>query len=500
MSRFRRYPLFTVQQRDLVQVAAAFRSCVGGVVRLAATAHHDGRPILDPDAGWQVTLQGLAAWSDCVSMRTAALPRWRGEVACLSLAQRLVSASTAIGGAVDLLATHFEVLADGNGYRDEFGAFIDGVEGRRGIASQVARLSGLLSPIGRDLALAIHADFDRRHAGIADAVLDISEALGRVARSVPDNLTRGRDLPALSAIPALEVLRRGSVAATRDVADLLGRAVGCAERLQRLSAIHTAGTPTPTTDPAALAITASAIASTQAMTARLLRHIAHHSEQLSAALTAERVVRDMRACADAGERAYQRWIDVRDGLRNGRGLTVHGLGMPMRIEANDLVLAVGRLVHQDPQWAPRVGGNNELRAPAELAPDRGSLAELCAGLHRLATVQALTANRQASLVRAMACSAVLMLPTRLLPESDDVRGIYMPIPDDETGALIKRYVAARDASAEAARRIGVVPRLLGCLRADTAAEVELTHWRLPDGWPSQGAARFESREALAVAL
>src|SRR5690348_16981691 len=73
LGRFRRYPLFTLQQSDLVQVAAAFRSCADGVVRLAATAQRDGRPILDPDAGWQQTIESLAAWSSRLSMRKNAL-------------------------------------------------------------------------------------------------------------------------------------------------------------------------------------------------------------------------------------------------------------------------------------------------------------------------------------------------------------------------------------------------------------------------------------------
>jgi hypothetical protein len=500
LSRFRRYPLFMLDQRELIQVAAAIRSCVDGVVRLAATAQRDGRPILDPDAGWQKTLESLAARSSRLSLCTSALPRLSDEVACVAPAHRLARASTAIGGAVDLLATHFEVVADGIGYRDEFGTYIDSVEGRRDIASQVARLAWLLSPTGRDLALAIHGNAESQHAAIADALLDISEELGRVARYMPDRMTGAGDLPALAAIPALEVPRRGSVTATRDVGDLLDMAVGCAERLQRLSSMDASATPTPTTDPEALAVTASAIASSQAMTARLLRHLKDHGEHVAPALTAERVVRATHACAEAAERSYQRWIDVRDGLRGGRGLITHGLGMAMRVEAVDLVLSVGRLVHEDPHWAPRVGGNNEMRAMAELAPDRRLLGELCAGLNRLATVQALTANRQANLVRAMASAEVFMLPTRSLPESDDVRGIYTPIPDDETAALIKRYVVARDASAEAARRIGALPRLLGGLRVEMAAEVELTHWRLPYDWRNEGATRFESHDALAVAL
>jgi hypothetical protein len=172
----------------------------------------------------------------------------------------------------------------------------------------------------------------------------------------------------------------------------------------------------------------------------------------------------------------------------------------MRIEANDLVLAIGRRVHTDPQWEPRTGHQDALRSAAELAPNPAEMGELCAGLHRLGAVQALTAHRHAHLVHAMAHSGQLMLPTRWLPESDEVRGRYTPLPADEAALLVKRYVAARDATAETAHRIGQVPRLLGCVRTDVAAQVELTQWRLPAAWRTPAVVINKSREPIAVAF
>jgi hypothetical protein len=161
-------------------------------------------------------------------------------------------------------------------------------------------------------------------------------------------------------------------------------------------------TTTPTIDPAALAVAASAIASTQAMTSRLLHQLAGHTEQIAPDLTAARIGRELRNSADAAETAYERWLSVREGLRGGRGLVTRGLGVPMRVEANNLTLAIGRLIHTDPQWEPHVGGRDDIRPPDEIAPTPTSLGDVCAGLHRLNAVHALTANRHGHLVHAMA--------------------------------------------------------------------------------------------------
>jgi hypothetical protein len=412
----------------------------------------------------------------------------------------LAHAAVAVGAAIDLLATHFDVGSDGIGYRDEYGAYLDSVEGRRDIATQVGRFAASLSPIVRDLALALHAH-ERSAVSRADTLLDVFEHLRATAAQLPGSDAAQATVPlVLSAVPALDRLRPTAMTPTRDVCIGFDQAIGCAERLERLAVVDLTSASTPTTDPAALAIAASAIASAQAMTARCLRHLERRAEQVAPASRAQRAVREMEASADAAERAYERWADVRDGFRGGRGLITRGLGIATRSEATKLLLATGRLVHADPRWEPSVGGDNQMRRPDELVPDRRSLSDFCARLHRLETVQALTANRQASLVRAMATGGLFMLPTRSLPESADVRGVYTPMPDDEARALIKRYVAARDATAEAARRISAVPRLLGCLAPGAAAQVELTRWRLPDAWRDQPARRSDSRVEMAVAL
>jgi hypothetical protein len=93
-----------------------------------------------------------------------------------------------------------------------------------------------------------------------------------------------------------------------------------------------------------------------------------------------------------------------------------------------------------------------------------------------------------------------MLPTRWLPESDEVRGRYTPMPDGEAAVLVKRYVAARDATAEAATHIGHIPQLLGCARADIAADVELNRWRLPTTWRTAEMVQHMSCAPISAAL
>jgi hypothetical protein len=499
LSLARRYPASTLSHRELAVAAGELRTCVETVVRLADTSRRDGRELHDPEPGWQQRLADLhghlhnaAAQAEMLSARAT------GKDSDLPPARRLADAAVAVGAAIDLLSTHFDVGPEGIGYRDEYGAYLDSVEGRRDIATQVGRFAASLSPIARDIALALHAHDGKRAVARAEALLDVSEHL-RAAATQPPRADANAPL-VLSAVPALDRLRPTAMTPTRDVGIGLDRAVDCAERLHRLAVVDLTSRSTPTTDPAALAGAASAIASSQAMAARCLHHLERRAEQVAPALTAQRVVREMRASADAAEHAYERWVDVRDGLRGGRGLITRGLGIATRSEANKLLLVAGRLLHADPRWEPHVGGDNELRPAGELVPDRRALSDFFAGLHRLEIAQALTANRQASLVRSMAAGGVFMLPTRSLPESDDLRGVYTPMPDDEARALVKRYVAARDATAEAARRISVVPQLLGCLRPDAAAQVELTRWRLPDAWRDQPTLRSDSRAEMAVAL
>jgi hypothetical protein len=489
----RRYPTFTLPRRELLVAAGAVRTCVGAVVRLADMTKRDGRPILDPNAGWQQALQNLDSELGLAAVAAEALAQRSTDRGGSPPMRRLADAATAIGAAVDLLATHFEVGPHGIGYRGEFGPYVDGIDGRRGIAVRVEEFAAMLAPIARDIALAVHAHRDQRSAAFANALLDVSEHLRRAG--MDKNEFAGAE--ALSAIPAVERIRHDPTAPTREDAALLGRAIGCGERLHRLTVLDTVS---PTADPAALAVVASTIAGTQAMAARCLRHLADQAEHLAPDLNVARAGRGMRASADATERAYQRWVDVRDGLRGGRALISRGMGLPMRAEAGDLLLAVGRLVHTDPDWQPRVGGNDNLRHPEELAPNLRSLGELCAGLHRLAAVNALTAHRQAGLVRAMACNDQFLLPTGWLPESDDVRGRYTPMPSDETTALVRRYVAARDATAGAARRIDALRHMLGPLRSDLATQAELTRWRIPTAWRAEHQAVSGERDPLAVAL
>jgi hypothetical protein len=501
LSLAHRYPTFTLHRDELVRMSAVVRTCVERVVRLADTTSRDGRPLLDPDSFWLRALQDFQARLDQVSACAQVLPRRSGDLTDLVPVQRLADAAATIGAAIDLLATHFDILADGMCDRDDLGAYIDSVEGRRAIVVQAARFAGLLSPISRDVALALHAHTGRLSAVLADALLDISEHLAVAAASVPDAVGSGpRVSAALSAIPALEPIRPDLKEPTRDLGLLLRRAIGCAERLHQLTLLDARTTPAPTIDPTALAVTASAFASTQAMTARCIRQLASRGEQIAPRLTSARVGRELHNSAAATECAYQRWLSVRDGLRGRRGVVTRGLGVPMRVEANDLILTIGRLAHTDPQWQPRVGGCDELRPAAELAPTAVSLAELCAGLHRLNAAQALTANRQAHLLRAMARGGQLMLPTRWLPESDYVRRPYTPAPESEIVALVKRYAAARDATAEVAVHIGSLPQHLGCLRPNIAADAELTRWRLPTAWRSQPLPRGGWREPIAVAF
>jgi hypothetical protein len=318
LSGAHRYPLVTLDEGELVQMAAAARTCVDAVVRLADSTTREDRPVLDPDPCWHEFLQGFWAELDRARVRADALPRASGELAYPATAQRLTCAATAVGAAVDLLATHFDVHADGVGDRDDLAAYIDSIEGRRAIATQSACLAALLSPITRDISLALHAHFGRRTGALAHALLDVSEHLATAAKLSQTPGAAGHERTALTAIPVTQRIRREGMPPTQDVRVLLDYAIGCAERLHQMAFLDAGTTPGPTIDPPALTITASAFASTQAMTARCHRHLSGHAEQIAPDLTAGRVSRDMRNSADVAESAYQHWLDVRDGLRGAR--------------------------------------------------------------------------------------------------------------------------------------------------------------------------------------
>jgi len=158
------------------------------------------------------------------------------------------------------------------------------------------------------------------------------------------------------------------------------------------------------------------------------------------------------------------------------------LATPAMTDASDLLLRMGRLVWDDPQWTPARSRRAPFRAPAALAPEAAAFTTLVSAVHH--SVDALTrvAEAETDAVGHAERAGRLYVPTRSLPEYYDVPRPFAPAPVSRRQALMAAYDAAHHASIQAVLALdglavasGAPSRVLALARAATAAQAHRSH-------------------------
>ena len=152
------------------------------------------------------------------------------------------------------------------------------------------------------------------------------------------------------------------------------------------------------------------------------------------------------------------------------------LATPAMSEASDLLLRMGRLVWDNPQWTPARAGRGPRRDPAALAPGPDAFTAVVSAVHHAADALARVAVTDTATVQAAAQAGRLFVPTRLLPVRFDIPHPYAPALTETVLELRDAYQDAAEASTRAAQyldelaiEVAAPSRTLGLARAAALA-------------------------------
>ena len=292
----------------------------------------------------------------------------------------LADAATALLAARDLLSTHLAGDPDGTRLAlTEWGPVITSAAVTKTVTDLVAWWSQQLAPLAGHLAALRPADM--RH-GAARDIAEAGQWLRHAAASagparVADPVSAG-DRTLLFAIPPAADSGRERPRPGETPPELCRGITLSAARLQaaaRGASGYAATSPVATAG--AWRWTATAGAVTSHLSTAMLRSLAARSGPLS--LPADGL-HSAAAAVAAAQEAWQR-LAAAWGLLTTE---TRFLASPAVTEASDLVVRLGRLACDNPQWTPESSHRAPLRDPDVLAPDAGTAAVVIAAVHHAA--------------------------------------------------------------------------------------------------------------------
>ncbi len=141
-------------------------------------------------------------------------------------------------------------------------------------------------------------------------------------------------------------------------------------------------------------------------------------------------------------------------------------------DAADLVLRIGRLTWNDPDWTPARSRCAPHKPPAVMVPDADAAKAVIAAVHQAVDAIAVVAQADGDAVVVASAAQRLYVLTRSLPGRTDVPYRFAPAPVAKRQALRKRYDVALQASCRAAEGLdelaiasGAPSRVLALARA-----------------------------------
>ena len=159
------------------------------------------------------------------------------------------------------------------------------------------------------------------------------------------------------------------------------------------------------------------------------------------------VATGIEQAADAASRSWRSWR----ALAHDWDIFTTNCGTaftPVAAEIGDLTLWAGRLAHTDPAWTLARAHASPLRPHADFTGRGTTIAAVVAALHHTSDTLARIAAHDRENVRSAAATDQIYVPTRLLPEDDDVPYRYVPAHP----AMLDELLATYDTVTEAAMR------------------------------------------------
>jgi hypothetical protein len=403
-----------------------------------------------------------------------------GGDASLRPGRHLATAAEELAAARDLLHTHLATDPDGlRRERSEWAPVVTSLPVTRALVHEIARWSRQLAPFTAWLAgaepLAMpHAPGRHTAAGVRDELTNASQWLQVAGAAVRPALgadpVRAADTELLHAIPAATPpQRRRPGAVAESVAELCDGIAISASRLRaaaRGSRERAIWSPNVTSG--GWQWIAQAAAVTSHLNELVLRSLAVRVRQLAG--PGENGTR-LNAAADsmADMRAAWHQVDQMWDMMITESRLLPTLAMT---DASDLVLRMGRLVWDKPDWTPADSRHATRRTAAALAPEVSAFAGVVSAAHQAVDAFARLAISDTEAVAAAMRAGRLYTPTRSLPADYNVPRPFAPAPTARYRALQGAYHVALDASIHAAHvldglaiAIGAPSRVLGLARA-----------------------------------
>jgi hypothetical protein len=403
-----------------------------------------------------------------------------GSDASLRPGRHLAAAAEELAAGRDLLHTHLATDPGGlTREQSEWAPVVTSLPVTRALVHEIARWSRQLAPFTAWLAAAEplampHAPGQHTATAARDELTNASQWLrvaGAAVRPALDvDPVRAADTELLQAIPAAEPPQRHRPgAAAESVTELCDGIAISASRLRasaRGSKERAMWSPNVTSG--GWQWMAQAAAVTSHLNELVLRSLAVRVRQFAG--PGENGTR-LNAAADsmADMRAAWRQVDQMWDMMITESRLLPTLAMT---DASDLVLRMGRLVWDKPDWTPADSRHAPRRTTAALAPEVSAYAGVVSAAHQAVDAFARLAINDMDAVAAAMRAGRLYTPTRSLPADYDVPRPFTSAPTARYRALQDAYHVALDASVHAAHMldglaiaIGAPSRILGLARA-----------------------------------
>ena len=403
-------------------------------------------------------------------------------------ARHLDAAATELAAGRDLLHTHLIRAPDGLAReRSDWAPVVTSQPATRALAAEMAAwsvrlalfttwLAGLAQP-GVSSRLTDQPFVVSARGELASASQWLLAASAALRPAHDADPVRAADADLLEAIPAaVPAPRQPLGAAAESVAELCAGITVSASRLRAV--VHRAqdqASWSPDVTSGAWQWMAQAAAITSHLSELALRCLAERAGQLPAPpVTPAR----LHGAADAMAGMRTAWQQA--GLIWNTIITERRLlATPAMSEASDLLLRMGRLVWDNPQWTPARAGRGPRRDPDALAPGPDAFTAVVAAAHHAADALARLAVTDTGTVQAAAQAGRLFVPTRSLPMRFDIPHPYAPAPTDTVLELRDAYQDAAEASTRAAQYLDELAieaaapsRTLGLARAAALAPAQ----------------------------
>jgi hypothetical protein len=147
---------------------------------------------------------------------------------------------------------------------------------------------------------------------------------------------------------------------------------------------------------------------------------------------------------------------------------------PVTAEFSDLLLRIGRLAYQNPQWTPAAAAAGHQRHTETLAITINDVITVLSAVHEAADATTRVGVEELEGVRTAAADKRLYLPTRLMPDDCDIPHRYTPAPRAISCGILAAYDRAIDRSMSATHALDELAvtldapsQLLSALRASS---------------------------------